>query len=44
MSPGIHVFPTQTENKTWMAGTSSAKTRFYPAMTEITMMRNPWGA
>jgi hypothetical protein len=26
--PGIHVFLVAASNKTWMAGTSSAKTRF----------------
>jgi hypothetical protein len=32
--PGIHVFAA-AESKTWMAGTSSAKTRFCPAMTLV---------
>jgi hypothetical protein len=31
--PAIHVLTLSIESKTWMPGTSGAKTRFWPGMT-----------
>ena len=42
LAPAIHVFPLFSIARTWMPGTSGAKTRFCPGMTPFSSLADSW--